>query len=231
MLPTSAETLTIVSVGANAAGDDGQTAQGGTVTIAAGKVLYTPKANFFGTDTFTYTISDGNGGTSKATVTVMVNDVNDNPTANDDQLMALKDFADQELDVLPNDSIAPDVNEVLTIIGLGPANAADASTPRTGRPRSRTDGKKIIYTPDPGFETVGATSTRSPTRSAMAGAARIGRQRPGGRDRRGAQRYLGRGVPGRQQQRDPGSARDRAGRSGRHADGYERAWCGAESSP
>ena len=101
--PDVEETLTIVSVGSNAAGDNGQTAQGGTVTISAGKVLYTPKANFFGTDTFSYTISDGNGGTSKATVTIVVNDVNDNPTAVNDQLMALKDFANQELDVLPND--------------------------------------------------------------------------------------------------------------------------------
>ena len=40
-----------------------------------------------------------------------MNDVNDDPTAIDDQLMALKDFVNQELDVLPNDSIAPDVKE------------------------------------------------------------------------------------------------------------------------
>ena len=152
--PDVGETLTIINVGANAAGDDGQTAQGGTVTIAAGQVLYTPKANFFGTDTFTYTISDGNGGTSTATVTVVVNDVNDNPTANDDQLMALKDFANQELDVLANDSIAPDVNEVLTIIGLGPQDLATIKTPH-GTATISPDGKSILYTPDPGFETVG----------------------------------------------------------------------------
>ena len=32
-------------------------------------VSYTPAANYFGPDTFTYTISDGNGGTATATVT------------------------------------------------------------------------------------------------------------------------------------------------------------------
>ncbi len=32
-------------------------------------VSYTPAANFIGTETFTYTISDGNGGTDTATVT------------------------------------------------------------------------------------------------------------------------------------------------------------------
>ena len=42
---------------------------------------YTPNANFFGTDSFTYTISDGNGGTDTATVTVTVTEVNDAPTA------------------------------------------------------------------------------------------------------------------------------------------------------
>jgi hypothetical protein len=155
ILPDVGETLTIVSVGANTAGNNGQTAQGGTLTISAGKVLYTPKANFFGTDTFTYAISDGNGGSSRATVTVVVDDVNDNPTANDDQLMALKDFTDQVLDVLPNDSIAPDFNEVLTIIGLGPQDLATLKTPH-GTATISQDAKKIIYTPDPGFETVGS---------------------------------------------------------------------------
>ena len=45
----------------------------GTVTVNAdGTVTYTPRANFYGVDTFTYTIADGNGGTDSATVTVTV---------------------------------------------------------------------------------------------------------------------------------------------------------------
>ncbi len=110
ILPDVGETLTITKVGSNPAGDNGQTAQGGTVTIAAGKVLYTPAADFFGTDTFTYAISDGNGGTDSATVTVEVSNVNDNPTANADTFgEILEDSTDNELDVLANDTIAPDV--------------------------------------------------------------------------------------------------------------------------
>jgi hypothetical protein len=35
-------------------------------------VRYTPQRNYIGSDSFTYTISDGNGGTAKATVTVSV---------------------------------------------------------------------------------------------------------------------------------------------------------------
>ena len=38
----------------------------GTVTFTATGVSYTPAANFIGADTFTYTISDGNGGSAHA---------------------------------------------------------------------------------------------------------------------------------------------------------------------
>lgn len=56
--------LMIESVGA--AGD-------GTVEIVDGSVRYTPGSNFVGTDTFTYSITDGKDGTASATVTVAVN--------------------------------------------------------------------------------------------------------------------------------------------------------------
>ena len=55
-------------------------AQNGTVVIEAdGTITYTPNTNFNGTDTITYEISDGNGGTSIATVSITVSDVNDTP--------------------------------------------------------------------------------------------------------------------------------------------------------
>ena len=148
--PDVQETLTITS-----AGNNGLTDQGGTVTISGDNILYQPKADFFGTDTFTYTISDGNGGSDSATVTVVVNDVNDNPVANDDLLEALKDFTDQELDVLANDSILPDVGETLTIIGLGPNNETTNYKTPHGTASISADGLKIIYTPDLGFKTEG----------------------------------------------------------------------------
>ncbi|WP_457652784.1 Ig-like domain-containing protein [Rhodocaloribacter sp.] len=43
------------------------------------RIRYTPEADFFGDDSFTYTISDGNGGTDSATVSVTVDPVNDPP--------------------------------------------------------------------------------------------------------------------------------------------------------
>jgi hypothetical protein len=44
----------------------------GTAAIAGNKVNYTPRAGFSGTDTFTYTVSDGFCSTRTATVTVSV---------------------------------------------------------------------------------------------------------------------------------------------------------------
>lgn len=49
---------------------------GGTVTLNAGVITYTPAPNFSGLDGFTYTVTDGWGGTSVAgTVLITVNDV------------------------------------------------------------------------------------------------------------------------------------------------------------
>ncbi|MBW4481833.1 MAG: tandem-95 repeat protein [Tildeniella torsiva UHER 1998/13D] len=44
------------------------------------QLLYTPNANYNGSDSFTYAISDGNGGTATATVNLTVNSVNDPAT-------------------------------------------------------------------------------------------------------------------------------------------------------
>jgi hypothetical protein len=54
----------------------------GTVSVQAGQVLYTPAANYFGTDSFTYTSDDGAGGAApvNATVSINVTNTNDNPS-------------------------------------------------------------------------------------------------------------------------------------------------------
>jgi large repetitive protein len=80
------------------------TALNGTVTIGAGGVLtYTPNANFNGTDTITYVISDGNGGTSTAAVRVTVNPVNDAPVAVNDTATTNEDTP-VTIGVLANDT-------------------------------------------------------------------------------------------------------------------------------
>ncbi|UTJ07929.1 tandem-95 repeat protein [Arcobacter roscoffensis] len=52
----------------------------GTVSINSdGTIKYTPNSEYIGNDSFTYTISDGNGGTDTATVTLTVNKVDEAP--------------------------------------------------------------------------------------------------------------------------------------------------------
>ena len=67
--------LTIVSV---------QSAVNGTVALVGGNIIFTPASNYNGPASFTYTISDGRGGTSTATVSVNVVAANDPPVAIDD---------------------------------------------------------------------------------------------------------------------------------------------------
>ncbi|WP_409994184.1 PKD domain-containing protein [Rhodopirellula sp. SWK7] len=68
--PDPAETLTVTSVT--------QSIHGGTTSIdvASGRVLYTPRPDFVGSDRFTYTISDGNGGTAEGSVVLNVTPTN-----------------------------------------------------------------------------------------------------------------------------------------------------------
>lgn len=57
---------------------------GSVVVNQDGTITYTPNANYNGVDSFQYTITDGNGGTSTATVNITVTPVNDAPTATGD---------------------------------------------------------------------------------------------------------------------------------------------------
>jgi VCBS repeat-containing protein len=64
----------------------------GHVDLAAdGTFTYSADLNFNGTDTFTYTASDGFATSSVATVTIMVNPVNDAPVAANDSYIATQD--------------------------------------------------------------------------------------------------------------------------------------------
>ena len=83
------QTLTITAVGSPAHG---------TAIVQAGKVMYTPAADYNGPDSFTYTVTDNgttNGvadpKTDTATVTVTVTEVNDAPTAVDDATTVAED--------------------------------------------------------------------------------------------------------------------------------------------
>jgi len=57
-----------------------QGGHGAVVINGDGTLTYIPAADFFGPDSFTYTVSDGHGGTATATVGLTVTPVNDAPT-------------------------------------------------------------------------------------------------------------------------------------------------------
>ncbi|MBU1237371.1 MAG: retention module-containing protein, partial [Gammaproteobacteria bacterium] len=76
------DALTIVSV---------HGATHGTVALVGGNIVFTPAANYNGTASFTYTISDGTGNTDTASVTLNVAPVNDTPVAQNDTATTAED--------------------------------------------------------------------------------------------------------------------------------------------
>jgi hypothetical protein len=85
---TNEDNPVTIDVLANDTDPDGDTLKVGSVTpptngstgINGGGAEYTPAQDFNGTDSFNYTVSDGNGGTATATVTINVTSVNDAPS-------------------------------------------------------------------------------------------------------------------------------------------------------
>ena len=114
-------------------------ASNGTVTQNNDILIYTPDANFNGTDSFNYTINDGNGNTDTATVFVTINAVNDNPIANNDAGSTDQDVP-VIVDLVSNDS---DIDgDTLTIDSV--------TQPANGLVTDNGDGT-ITYAPDAGF--------------------------------------------------------------------------------
>ena len=111
------DTLTISSVAA----------ANGTVSVNAdGTLEYTGNTNFNGTDTITYVVSDGNGGTNTASVTVDVISVNDDPIANTDTATTNEDTA-TVISVLGNDTDADG-----DALGVASASAANGTVSING---------------------------------------------------------------------------------------------------
>ncbi|MBC8353054.1 MAG: tandem-95 repeat protein [Planctomycetes bacterium] len=105
----------------------GSTSNDGIVTIVESgtRLNYSRPANddFFGADTFTYTSTDSNGELSTGTVIVTVDNTNDTPTAVNDTFTVSQGAVDSTLDVLANDSNAPDpVGEVLSVVSVDDTN-------------------------------------------------------------------------------------------------------------
>ena len=70
-----------------------QPSSGMVSLLADGTFTYTPDADFFGVDTFTYRANDGTGSSAPATVSITVDAVNDAPTAAEQSYTTAEDQA------------------------------------------------------------------------------------------------------------------------------------------
>jgi len=122
-------TLTINSVGS---------AFHGVTTIQGNKILYSPYKDYYGNDSFSYTIDDGHNGRATAQVVVSIQALPQNhpPVAIDDTFF-VSGTKETVLDVLANDS-DPD-SDPLTIVSLTPTAGHSGIL--------RIQNNKVIFTP------------------------------------------------------------------------------------
>jgi parallel beta-helix repeat protein len=168
---TPADTPVAVEVLANDTDPDGDplsvssvgSPEHGTATAdPSGTITYRPAPGFSGLDSFTYTVSDGRGGTASATVAVEVTFVESNntsPQASDDAATTPEDTA-VTVEVLANDA-DPDGD---------PLSVSSVGSPQHGTATADPSGI-ITYTPAPNFNGPdGFTYTASDGRGGMASA-------------------------------------------------------------
>lgn len=124
---------------------ESDTANGQLTLNSDGTFVYTPATNFNGSDSFTYRANDGTSASDNvASVSIVVNPVNDDPTAADDSGFAVENTS-LELAVLANDS---DVDgDALSVLSASqPSNGTATINSATSNPNDT-----ITYTPDPNF--------------------------------------------------------------------------------
>ena len=151
--PDASDTRTITAVNGSAGNVGTQFAltSGALVTLLAdGTLDYDPAGQFemlalgqSTTDSFTYTISDGNGGTDTATVSVAIAGVNDAPEANDDALTVTEDASGSVIVTASDTDIdAGDDPEIVSIDTTGLAGIVTIGA----------DNDTLTYDPNGAFE-------------------------------------------------------------------------------
>ncbi len=109
---TNEDTPVVIGVLANDSDADGnpltiqavtQGAHGSVTVNPNGTLTFAPSANYYGSDSFSYTVSDGRGGTAAALVSVIVVSVNDPPVVNPDAAITTQGTP-VTIAVLANDS-------------------------------------------------------------------------------------------------------------------------------
>jgi len=124
---------------------DGSTIVDGVLTsLGGGAFSYVPDPDFFGTETFTYTVTDGNGGFDGGTVSLEVTPTPDAPVALDDSFTGPEDtdVVVSAPGILTNDL---DLDGDALTVDTTPVTPPAAGTLTLG-----ADGS-FTYSPNPGF--------------------------------------------------------------------------------
>ena len=151
-LVNSGETALLVGINSNPTNGTATINTNNTATTSDDTIVYTPNANFFGTDVFTYAMNEtnGTGANSIGTVTVTVNNVNDIPVLVNDPgvgvVIATEENAALTIPfatLTANDSPGPNETDSLTITSVA------AVTPNAGT--VAINGTNVVYTPAANF--------------------------------------------------------------------------------
>jgi len=120
----------------------GSASHGEVVIASDSNISYQPHANFHGSDSFSYEVSDGECRHNVAMVNITVNPVNDLPVAAEDSFEAMQNMTFTGTSVLMNDS---DIDgDVLLVSALAP------DTNQGGNVNINSDGS-FSYTPPTDF--------------------------------------------------------------------------------
>ncbi|WP_163846115.1 Ig-like domain-containing protein, partial [Pseudooceanicola aestuarii] len=127
-----------------------QTAHGALNLGADGSYSYTPDADFHGTDSFVVQVSDGQGGSDTATITLNVTPVNDPPVLDDGADTLGEDAAPLVIDLVARDADAGDgaTYQLITAPALGQATL---------------EGNTLRFDPGADFQFLGAGETQQIT--------------------------------------------------------------------
>lgn len=122
-----------------------QPGAGTAVILGGGVISYTPALDYNGNDAFTYIISDGNGGSGVASVSVTIRPIEDAPTGVEDAVILNTTGRAVQAESVTIFPLGNDINTdgaALTIQSVD--SAANGNT-------QRNNDNSITYTPNPGF--------------------------------------------------------------------------------
>ncbi len=115
-------------------------AKHGTAELTSdNKIIYTPNPDYFGTDSFEYSVTDSEGLATTKTLNVIINNIEDTPVVVDE--LSIKSAEDQSITIdIADHAFDADGDELIVTSTTDPANGTVT-----------IDGSQIIYTPNSNY--------------------------------------------------------------------------------